>query len=1041
MTKHSSNGRIGTSALAKTLVLVLAATIISPFMATVSSVGSASASTCDASGVSFPAIGTIGFGGGTGEVSTPWLICSEAQLQGISTSASTLDGNYLLASDVTLAAANWTPIGATFTGVFNGNNLSVSGIDGTSASGTAVFGLFATISGSGTKVENLTVSGSFASTFPAGDNFNSDQKVGILAGQVLNSAIATKINVTSAEFSGLIRYLGGAVGLASAGQVSLVRVTNLDLDIPFRSSRGQLGGVIGGAHNTTTMSRLSAFGDITGTSSQALYNDFSVGGIVGFMQQSSTLAQSASYVNWSHSGGAPATGSTFHLGGIAGATSNSSVSNSLAVSTVSGLRYFSGIVGKANTTSTLSNNISAITASSLTDSSPSIRVYEGTQSNSFFNGQTWGDNTISEEDVVAGAAAKSTANLQTLATYPVPTWSIAESSSASVKGDWLLTGSSPTHPIWRVTSGQSYPSLVWMDFFPAVTLKANYPSGSVDQTITSGIEPATPLTSTFVRTGFNLVGWNTQIDGDGDSFAPDDAHSAAGGTTLYAQWAVTDVNESSLYRDFEEPLDLSVPGVTPGTTIYATAFERYLDTGIRSSVAVTPEEYVYRITTAENDPATSVDLQSLDDHDPLTIAEQNTWYEEITLSGNAADYEFSWVAFLCLEGESLTERLSQPTAVDWSYASREDGLFGDSGQFMDSAYSNFFRNTGGAYAPSSPTTRTAIADVPVPLSDFGDSRTPKPYKGQTVSSIFGGQTYWDLAYLGVMDVDGDCAGETEFLEAFPILDPENPVTNGNPNFLVSKSFEVPEDFMLWDKYLGDNGTAVEFPSSQTLVGVTGVVQAPEINAALWGLTKIGASAPAAVSNQSVAPPFSVTQVSPTTLAPNKRSVVQVSGDKLDQVISVKLGSRFLKFSRAANGDLLVRVPKLAPGRYNLRFSARGNSFVIARSAFTVEGSSGSVSVLRFNNFQADRSKLPQAAVRGLRAAVSGSSNVARVICTGFTSGTVKNAAARALANQRAKTACELVGRLSPGAETVLKVRPATGIGPNFRSVRVRLQFD
>jgi len=1041
--RHSSSGRIRHRALAKTLVFVLAATVISPFMATVASTSPANASTCNADGINFPAQGSAGFGGGTGEAGTPWLICSEAQLQGISTSASTLDGNYLLSSDIDLAAANWTPIGAIFTGVFDGNNYTISDIDGTSALGTAVFGLFDTISGSGTKVENLNLSGSFVSTFPTGDNFNSDQTVGILAGQVLSSAVVKNINVTSASFSGLVRYVGGAVGLASGGQVSVVRVTNLELVIPFRSSRAQLGGVIGGAHNATTMSRLSSSGEINGTSSQALYNDFSVGGVVGFMQQTSTLAQSASYVDWSHSGGSPSISTTFHLGGIVGSISNSSVSNSLAVSTVSGLRYFSGVVGSANSSSSLSNNLSAITPSSMTDSSPSIRVYQGTQLRSFFNQQTWGDNTIPEGDVVAGAMATSTANLQTLATYQAQTWSIADSSSPSVTGDWLLTGSSPTHPIWRLTEG-NYPSLVWMDFFPTpppVTLKANYPSGPVDQSITSGIAPSPDLSSTYLRTGFYLTGWNTEIDGAGQHFYADDAHSALAGNVLYAQWAVIPGSESLLYRDLNVPIDMTSSGVLAGTTIHASAFERYLDTGIRSSVAVTPEEYVYRITTTENDPETSVDVQSLASHDPLTIAEQDLWYGQITPGGDPAAYEFSWVAFLCLEGESLTERLSKPTSLSWSYASREDGLYGDSDQFMDSAYSNFFRNTEGGHSPDSPSTRTAIADAPLPVSENGDSRTPKPYKGQAFYVTIADQSYWDLAFLGVMDVDGQCAGETDFLAAMPILDTVNPVTDGNPNFLVAKSFEVPETFKLWDQYLGDNGTAVEFPSSQTLVGVTGRTVVPVSNAALWGLAKIGASAPTTTSNQNLFPGVSVIQVSPNSITPNKKSTVEVSGQNLDLVTSVKQGSRFLKFSRAANGNLLVHIPKLAVGKYNLRFNAKGSSPVLVKAALTVEAMPGTVSVLRFNNFQADRSELPRAAIRGLKSEITGNSPISSVICTGYTSGTVKSAAARALANQRAKRACELVSRLSPGATTVLNVKPAQGIGSSFRGIRVRIQFD
>jgi hypothetical protein len=92
----------------------------------------------------------------------------------------------------------------------------------------------------------------------------------------------------------------------------------------------------------------------------------------------------------------------------------------------------------------------------------------------------------------------------------------------------------------------------------------------------------------------------------------------------------------------------------------------------------------------------------------------------------------------------------------------------------------------------------------------------------------------------------------------------------------------------------------------------------------------------------------------------------------------------------------------------------------------------------FSGFAGDSSKAPASMRQGITKLSSAFKRVDRVECTGYTSGLVPNRWTTLLARNRAKAACDLVKKEFPTAQVQLRVKPATGIGSQFRRVQVKV---
>jgi len=64
-------------------------------------------------------------------------------------------------------------------------------------------------------------------------------------------------------------------------------------------------------------------------------------------------------------------------------------------------------------------------------------------------------------------------------------------------------------------------------------------------------------TGTLTKEGYDFDGWNTQADGGGTSYAPDDSFNITGTTTLYAQWTndLEKVLKDQVFDKYKTTLD------------------------------------------------------------------------------------------------------------------------------------------------------------------------------------------------------------------------------------------------------------------------------------------------------------------------------------------------------------------------------------------------------------------------------------------------------------------------------------------------------
>ena len=198
-------------------------------------------------------------------------IADEAGLRALmgSTDADALAGKYVLTANITLGADSQAPIGteaAPFTGVFDGNNHTVSGVN---LSGAANVGFFGATSGAA--VKNLTLAGKVTAT---GDNVGGF--IGYAVGALTIDNCTNRVDVSGGT------KVGGFVGFISKTTNVVVSISNC-ANYGSASATQMAGGLIGryesGSASTsgvTTITRFSNYGNITATASGG-----SVGGMTG----------------------------------------------------------------------------------------------------------------------------------------------------------------------------------------------------------------------------------------------------------------------------------------------------------------------------------------------------------------------------------------------------------------------------------------------------------------------------------------------------------------------------------------------------------------------------------------------------------------------------------------------------------------------------------------------------------------------------------------------------------------------------------------
>jgi uncharacterized repeat protein (TIGR02543 family) len=829
---------------------------------------------CDPAGTTTPSSAAAGFGGGLGTLASPWLICSRAQLQGISTNSFTRAAHYKLSSDIDLAGSDWIPIGPVFSGIFDGqyNVISNAVIKGdpdngsthpsaNSDSETDLYGLFAMVSGT---IKKLTLTGfrvtsestvdrtimagghtvgSFQDRFPMS---------GALSGACIAGGIYSEIRLLDSRVSGRNLAAGTLTGGSSSCSMDLVDASDSanTVESNFQSNGGiQLGGISGFA-GESNFKRVS-FGGIVGNSSfSPAVNANFFGGLLG---TTNYISIEQSIVSGTIRGSQDLFD---YIGGFVGFMpsappfgKNFGIKNSVFTGTIDvptlGSRWIGGLYGiGASDAPTLNNLIlGTMPQFNSTKVGPVEGGFGAVPTDTYFNSTTL--STFGANDANEKGDGKTTAELQdvNLTTGLFSTWSIAEAGSAEVTTDWtLVTGT----PVWKISTG-NFPSLVWPGRWPPTAVFDSNFFGGPGQ-ITQAIDATNGSNlrrNSFVREGYSFDGWSTESDGTGNQHQNGDIVSAP--MTLYAKWTAD--SPETLYRFWETPLSTLSVSPKVGESVWASAFEReisrnVLRPGNRANLDYpTPEEYVYRVTKQPNDISSSVDHQPHGDYSSLSAAEQEAWYGDLGFDPSNNDpYLFTWAAFICVDDGN--QALTKPTALSKSYATREDGLISDGG--FETSFGNLMQEvTVSRLNPPETSTKTVVGTIGYVNGPVGSS----------YGAGFLGQNYSGNVSWSVLEIRSAC-GSGKTLQALKIVDETN-------NYIQTKSFAIPNQLRLWEP-IAEQAVAVS--AVGTTIGVTGVTAAT-FNAALWGLTTIAAASEIGGGGSSNSSPSPVVTTPPIVVNP------------------------------------------------------------------------------------------------------------------------------------------------------------------------------
>jgi hypothetical protein len=321
---------------------------------------------------------------------------------------------------------------------------------------------------------------------------------------------------------------------------------------------------------------------------------------------------------------------------------------------------------------------------------------------------------------------------------------------------------------------------------------------------------------------------------------------------------------------------------------------------------------------------------------------------------------------------------------------------------------------------------------------------------------------YDFTALGVSEVTATCP-TGGFIEGLDILDPENPVVAGVPNPIKSKSIDITEEFYVWNP---SDEVAETIPALGVTMGVTGVAPIP-FNAALWGVATIQETTLMAESqgdsSENETPetpqpsqPYSgpiITEFSDRLLSSTSAQEVTIDGVRLNLIKALSIAGNDIAFARSDLGEIVLSIPALPAGEYDLEATTSDGAKLIHQDAFivrqtaTVEQSVAGEDLLanasrslRYENFDGDSFNLPRNARLGITRTLSSLDNLTRVVCRGWTSGTAITPADAALALQRAQGACNIASRMHPSAEIEIRTSPSAGLGAEFRSVSMFVAF-
>ena len=828
------------------------------------------------------------WGGGSGTQSDPYLVCSRSQLENLGAAGA---GEYVkLAKSIDLGGSDspWTPI-SSFTGNLDGDFHTISGMYVTG--NRDKYGFFEQLN-SGSSVKNIQFgSPEIVSQYTSATQQNSVPDAGVIAG-VGTAASMENIYVTSPNFSGPIFQAGGVIGEGSTSsppQLKQIHVSNISINASQPGSEDpQYGGAVGGG--AASMHRVFASGSIQGVPSGGAY-----GGALGSHRNADlSLTQITTNVTINNVSG----GGFSDVGGVIGieGTGSTNLEDIFVIGGTGAEPFTSGNVG--GVAGAHFHTMSRILMVGAVGSPGATRLgpIEGFTSDNASPSDVLYDQDVnpSLSDTAEYGTGKTTAELETISTFS--DFNIV----TDIPADWSLDD--PTAPIWKITEG-SYPEQIWVD-----VSAARFNTTTTTETKDIYVYPGEQ--DTVLRLA-DLGVDTVAIDKLGSSLL-DISNFPSSRISLVSQ-LTADTSFDVYYRDglqekkvtytvktSDEDLNPAIttfdatPTVAVGDTVWATAYERYLDTNVLVDglEANRVDEYVYRITTAENDSTALADLQSIDGYQKLEIDQQNQWYEDEGFGTDGVNYNFSWYAFVCVG--STPDDIQPATNIKTEYTTLES-IMTDAG--LDSELNADLRGLLHDWARSTEPERTVV--------------------GEGNQNILG---YWysNNVAFGSLLVTGDCESGYSY-QALPII--------SNSSALADKSFTLSDTLEL-----SSNRQNVEVSSVGHTIGVTGV--GPLFDMALWGLATIGEATKS--SGFSSPSPFAgpvITDVGldnktgPFETSPEGE--VRVRGTNLDGLTSVRVDGQEVEFNSIDDDNFSFVMPEgIVGGLYDLDVTVDGVSISV-----------------------------------------------------------------------------------------------------------------
>ena len=324
---------------------------------------------------------------------------------------STTAGYTELASPTANQGKGWQPIIGTgddpFTGTFDGQGYEIRDLFINRPDEDFV-GLFAIV-GEGGHIKDIGA---------VNADVTGNSYVGSLAGG--NVGIVSN-SYSTGSMTGKAYYVGGLVGFNGEGTVSNSYSTG------NVTGYGGVGGLVGGDDSGTVNNSYST-GNVTGV--------LWVGGLMGVIGGSLSNSYSTGSVTGNVS-----------VGGLVGWNQAGTVSNSYSTGSVTGEEGVGGLVGL--TSGTVSNSYSTGSVTGEEGVGGLVGYSEGTVSDSFWDTQTSGQATS------AGGTGKTTAEMQSIATFSGAAWNIIAVANPGTRN--------PSY-IWNIVNivdSETYPFLSW----------------------------------------------------------------------------------------------------------------------------------------------------------------------------------------------------------------------------------------------------------------------------------------------------------------------------------------------------------------------------------------------------------------------------------------------------------------------------------------------------------------------------------------------------------------------------------------------------